>query len=387
MTSDNFYDILGVSKTASQDEIKKAYRQASKKYHPDLQNGKSESEKKRAEEMFKKCSEAYDVLSDSDKRQQYDRFGRVGNGGQPFDMGSFFQNHSDIFSSFFGGGFPGFGDPFSNSRNNNSRNSVYPENGESLQLPLAINISDSIYSKEKTIIYNRKVECSSCKGSGVLDGGKIEVCHVCNGSGMETVIKQQGPMIMQQNFPCRTCGGSGQIIKNPCSSCKGHGHSTKKETLKIKIPFGIKEGEHFVVKGYGNAGKNGGKYGDLIAIIKSIQTDNLFRFRNRNSKHDLETDVYINPLESIVGCKKEIFTPHGNVEISIPENVKNESFIKVNGKGINKMGDLYVKIIFDNFNEISSKVKEEICKILSENDFSETENVKTQNNKIERFKS
>ena len=384
--SENFYDILGVSKTASQDEIKKAYRQASKKYHPDLQNGKSEAEKKKAEDMFKKCSEAYDVLSDSEKRQQYDRFGRVGNGGQPFDMGSFFQNHSDFFANFFGGGFPGFGNTFGHSSNNTTRNTIYPEDGETLQIPITIDIKDSVYGNEKTIVYNRNVTCTSCNGSGTTGDGKIEVCDVCNGSGMETVVRQQGPMIMQQNFPCRKCGGKGQIIKNPCPECKGNKTISKKETLKIKIPFGIREGNHFVVKGFGNSGKNGGKTGDLIVGIRNVSNNGLFRFRN-NSKFDLETDVYINPLESIVGCKKEIFTPSGNVTIDIPANVKNESFIKIANKGINNSGTLFVKIIFDNFKHIPNEIKDEICKILTNSNFDISDNTKLQQEKIERFKS
>lgn len=386
MTSENFYDILGVSKTASQDEIKKAYRQASKKYHPDLQNGKTEAEKKQAEEMFKKCSEAYDVLSDSEKRQQYDRFGRVGNGGgQPFDMGSFFQNHSDFFANFFGGGVSDFGNPFGNSSNNHSRTKTYPERGETLQIAITINIKDSIYSNEKTINYSRKIDCPHCHGSGCANKDEVsEVCNVCHGSGMETVIKQQGPMIMQQSFPCRKCHGSGEVIKNPCPECKGNKYITKKESIKIKIPFGLREGNHFVVKNYGNAGKNGGEHGDLIIIVNKVETDGLFRFRSNNSKLDLETDVYINPLEAVVGCKKEVFTPHGKVEIQIPENIKNESFIRIDSKGING-GSLYVKVIYDNFTGISKEIKEEICKILSNSNISSTEHEQIQKTKIEKF--
>lgn len=386
MTSENFYDILGVSKSATADEIKKAYRAASKKYHPDLQQNKSEVEKKNAEEMFKKCSEAYDVLSDSEKRQQYDRFGRVGNGGQPFDMGSFFHNHSDFFSNIFGDGFSDFsGSPFGPG-NNSSRNPIYPEDGQTLQVPLTINIKDSIFGNEKTIVYNRQVTCPECKGSGSTGDGKTEICEVCHGSGAETIIKQQGPMIMQQSFPCRKCGGSGYIIKNPCKHCNGKKLVSKKETVKIKIPTGICEGSHFVIKNYGNDGKNGGKTGDLLVGIRNVINDGLFRFRN-NSKTDLETDLYINPLESIVGCKKEIFTPYGVEMIDVPMNVKNESFIKVPNKGINNSGTLYVKIIFDNFKNISNEIKDEICKILSNNTFELSENNKLQQEKIERFKS
>lgn len=385
MSSDNFYDILGVSRTASADEIKKAYRQASKKYHPDLQNGKSESEKKRAEEMFKKCSEAYDVLSDSEKRQQYDRFGRVGNGGQPFDMGSFFQDHADIFSSFFGGGFSDFGNPFGNSGNNHSRNKTHPQRGETLRIAIEINIKDSIFANEKTINFSRRILCPKCNGTGCANKDEVgEVCGVCRGSGVEVVVRQQGPMITQQTFPCRKCHGSGEVIKNPCPICNGDKHILKKESITIKIPHGIREGEHFVVKGYGSAGINGGECGDLIVNIKKIVSDDLFRFRTHGSRTDLETDVYINPLEAVVGCKKEVFTPHGKVEIQIPENVKNESFIKIDSKGING-GTLFAKIIFDNFNTISDETRDEICKILSNLKNISTNQEQIQKTKIEKF--
>lgn len=355
MAGKNYYEILGVDKNSSKEEIKKAYKKLAKKYHPDIS---SESD---AEQKFKDINEAAGVLLDDEKKQRYDTygsadgpqgFGGFGGGSGGFNPEDFGINIDDIFEQFgFGGGFGGFGSGSSRGRRAKDTR-VYAE--------ITISLSDVYFGVDKEVKIERDVECDICSGRGAQDPSDITTCSTCNGQGV--VIEMQRSILgaIRTQRPCPTCGGSGQQIKNPCSSCSGKGSVRKKETVELKIPKGIEDGVTLRVAGKGNYDKDTDSYGDLYLRIY-VENDKQF---------DVEgTDIYmnldINFIQAIVGDEVEFKYFDKTLSLKVPEGTQPGSILRLKGKGMphfnyNAHGDLYVKINV----EIPKKTTKEQKKIL-----------------------
>ena len=333
----DYYEVLGIEKNASDEEIRKAYRKLAKKYHPDA----NPDNKKEAEMKFKEVSEAYEVLSDSQKRQMYDRFGHDGpqgfggqNGGYysyssgfdgfgGFDFGDFgFGDLGDIFSAAFGGG----------SRN---RRSSGPGKGASLRANIDITFEESFLGVEKTISINRHEECSKCHGSGAKAGTKPETCKTCNGTGKikQVVTTPFGQMSTQK--VCSTCGGEGKIIKEPCDECKGKGQIRKTAKIKVKIPAGINDGQTLIIRGEGEPGIKGGDKGDLQINIH-VKKHNIF---TRKGDHVL-VDIPITFTGATLGTEIELPMVDGTKEkYKIPEGTQTGSKFVLRNKGFKSVNN------------------------------------------------
>lgn len=333
----DYYEVLGVEKNASDEEIKKAYRKLAKKYHPDA----NPDNKKEAEMKFKEVSEAYEVLSDSQKRQMYDRFGHDGpqgfggqNGGYysyssgfdgfgGFDFGDFgFGDLGDIFSAAFGGG-------------SRSKRASGPRKGADLKMNLDITFEESYSGVEKTITLNRHTECSKCHGTGAKEGTKAETCKTCNGTGRikQVVTTPFGQMSTQK--VCSTCGGEGKIIKEPCTECKGKGTVRQSAKIKVKIPEGISEGQTVVLRGEGEPGTKGGPKGDLYINIH-VKKHSIF---TRKGDHVL-VDIPITFTGATLGTEIEVPMVDGTKEkYKIPEGTQTGSKFVLRNKGFKSVNN------------------------------------------------
>ena len=337
----DYYEVLGVSKGASDDEIKKAYRKLAKKYHPDMNPGDKEAEAK-----FKEVNEAYSILSDSEKRARYDQFGHAGvdpnyGAGGPgggfggFDMGDI--DLGDIFGSFFGGGFGGFGGSTSSRRNG-------PQKGESLRASLTITFEEAAFGCEKEISLNRTEECEACHGSGAEPGTTAETCPDCRGTGVVRVQQRTGGFAFSSTAPCSRCRGTGKIIHTPCKACGGSGSVKKTKRVTVSIPAGIDDGQAISLRGQGNAGKNGGPTGDLIVAIH-VQPHPYFH-------RDGTTVLYEHPVsfyQAAMGAELEIPTIDGKVKYTLPAGTQTGTTFRLRGKGIPELrsrgrGDQYVTV-------------------------------------------
>ena len=337
----DYYEVLGVSKGASDDEIKKAYRKLAKKYHPDMNPGDKEAEAK-----FKEVNEAYSILSDSDKRARYDQFGHAGvdpnyGAGGPgggfggFDMGDI--DLGDIFGSFFGGGFGGFGGSSSARRSG-------PQKGESLRASLTISFEEAAFGCEKEINLTRTEQCETCHGSGAEPGTTAETCPDCRGTGVVRVQQRTGGFAFSSTAPCTRCRGTGKIIHTPCKACGGNGSVKKTKRVTVSIPAGIDEGQAVSLRGQGNAGKNGGPAGDLIVGIH-IRLHPQFQ-------RDGTTVLYEQPVtfyQAVMGAELEIPTIDGKVKYNLPAGTQTGTTFRLRGKGIPELrgrgrGDQYVTI-------------------------------------------
>lgn len=342
----DYYEVLGLSKSASEAEIKKAYRTLAKKYHPDANPGD-----KNAEEKFKEINEAYSVLSDSDKKQKYDTYGHAGvdgnagyGGFDASDMGGF--DFGDIFSSFFGGGFSS-----RQSRNSASR-------GEDIGLGITITFEEAAFGCRKEVTYNRVEQCSTCNGSGAEKGSKAETCSNCRGTGYVRVSQRTPLGVMQTTQTCPNCRGKGKIIKNICRDCNGEGRLRKKKTLEFNIPAGIDNGERISLRGQGNAGANGGPSGDLIVEV-SVKSHTFFK---RNG-YNLYCEVPITFVEAALGTTVTIPTLEGSSEFTVPEGTQTGSVFSLRGKGIkminsDKKGDLFVTLNVEVPKNLNTKQKD-----------------------------
>jgi len=319
--SKDYYKILGIEKNATQDEIKKSYRKMAMKYHPDKNNGDVESEEK-----FKECAEAFDVLSDPQKKQEYDTYGSVGgNGGNPF--GGF--GMDDIFSRF--GDFFGFG--------NNQRNRV--RKGNDLKVRIQLSIDDIINGVNKKIKYIRQVICNTCNGTG---GKDVSTCYTCNGSGQRRVVQNTPFGTVQQVVACNTCNGSGKIIRTPCNSCRGNGAVPNEETVDVQIPKGAISGMAISMEQQGNHIKNGIP-GDLLIHIEELN-NSPFKREGIN----LVFDQHISIIDAILGKELQLNTPHGDIKFTSAPGTSHGKILRIQGKGIpdinrkGLMGDLFIKI-------------------------------------------
>ena len=340
----DYYEVLGVEKSASEDEIKKAYRKLAKANHPDLHPGDKE-----CEERFKEINEAYEVLSDPDKRAKYDQFGHAafdpsagGPGGAGFGgfggFGDIFGGgFGDIFGDIFGGGFGGFGGS-SRQANPNA-----PRKGQDIRVRITLSFDEAVHGCKKNITITRQQECTECHGTGCAAGTSPETCPDCGGRGY--VIRQQRTPfgVMQTQQPCSRCGGKGKLVKDPCKSCHGSGKTATKKTLEVSIPKGIDDDQSFALRGMGDAGANGGPSGDVIVMV-TVRPDPLFQ----RDGYDVWVTVPITYSQAVLGDNITVPSIDGKVEYTVPEGTQSGTTFRLRGKGIQYLngrgrGDMYVK--------------------------------------------
>lgn len=343
----DYYEVLGLSKGAGDDEIKKAYRRLAKKYHPDMNPGDADAEQK-----FKEINEAYSVLSDAEKKSRYDQFGHAGVdpnfsagggggfggfGGMGFDVG-------DIFSSFFGGG--------TSSRRQG------PVRGEDILTRVVLSFEEAAFGCKKTISFTRTETCSTCSGSGAAPGTSPETCSKCGGTGQ--IHFQQRTMLgmMQTTRPCDVCGGTGKIIKTPCKTCHGQGIERKNKKFDATIPAGIGEGERILLRGQGGAGRRGGTAGDLVVEI-NIRPHPVFERRG----YDIFCEVPISFTEAALGADIQIPTLEGKETFHIPEGTQTGTQFSLRSKGIpiirtTRRGNLYFTVQIEVPKSLSAAQKE-----------------------------
>jgi len=348
----DYYEVLGVNKGASDDEIKKAYRQLAKKYHPDMNPGNKEAEAK-----FKEASEAYAILSDPDKKRQYDQFGHAGvapnfGAGGGFDGGFDFGDLGDIFGSFFGGGFGG----------GSARTRSGPQRGESLRMGLTITFEEAAFGCEKEVSLDRVEQCEACGGSGAAPGTSPETCSNCGGSGTVQQRRQTPMGVFATTGPCPKCGGKGKVISTPCKSCGGSGQTRKRKTVKVTIPAGIDDRQIISLRGQGNAGRNGGPAGDLQIVI-SVQPHQLFR----RDGADVYCDAPITFTQAVLGGELEIPTIDGKVSYTLPEGTQTGTTFRLKGKGIPVVngrgrGDQFVTVHIETPRGLNREQKEALRK-------------------------
>ncbi len=326
------YEVLGVQKSASDSEIKKAFYKLAKQYHPDANPGDKEAEKR-----FKEVNEAYSVLSDSEKRARYDQYGWAGIdssaggagdfsgfGGEGFDVGDIF---GDLFGGMFGGG--------------TRRNANGPRRGDDIGARITLSFEEAAFGCKKEISYTRIEQCPTCSGSG---GSGSETCSKCGGRGQVTVQQRTPFGYMQSTQVCDACGGKGKIIKNPCKDCRGSGLARRNKVIEVKIPAGIDDGQRISLRGQGNAGANGGPAGDLYVSV-SVRPHNLFT----RDGFDLLCDLPITFVEAALGAKVTVPTLEGQGELTIPEGTQSGTTFCIKGKGIQTLngkgrGDLLVTV-------------------------------------------
>ncbi len=382
MSKKDYYDLLGVEKTASENDIKKAYRKLAMKYHPDKYSNATEKEKKEAEEKFKEVNEAYQVLSDADKRAKYDRFGHAafengGSGAGGFGgFGGFegFGNAEDIFSSFFGGGSP-FGGGGSRRRG--------PEPGADLRVDVTLTLEEVAKGVEKEINYRRQAKCKTCNGSGAEPNSNMKTCDKCNGTGKIKVTQRTVFGDFQSVDECDKCKGKGKIPEKKCKSCNGTG--LERETVKktVKIPIGIEDGQRLRLSGMGDASTEGGPNGDLYIFIHVKDHDFFVRHGD-----DIICEVPITFAKATLGGEVDIPTLNGKKSIKIPAGTQNGKVFRLKNAGINNPrsyqgGDQLVKIIIEvptNLNETQQELLQKFDESLKD------KNYKMNKSFLERFK-
>lgn len=368
MAKRDYYEILGVSKSASADEIKKAYRKVAMQSHPDRNPGD-----KQAEENFKEAAEAYEVLSDQEKKAQYDRYGHAGmaggrgsGGGQGMNMDDIFSQFGDIFGddifgSFFGGG-GGGGRQRSGGRSRGTR-------GSNLRIKLKMNFEEIAKGASKTVKVKKYTGCTSCGGSGAKDKGAVQSCGTCGGSGQVRKVTNTFLGQMQTVGTCTTCNGEGSTITSKCTSCKGEGRVYTEETISIDIPAGVQDGMQLSLSGKGNVGERGGASGDLIVLIEEeshpdLQRDNL----------NVIFDMHISFTDAVFGASLEVPTIDGRAKIKIPPGTQSGKIFRLKGKGfpaINsyEKGDQLIHVNVWTPQELSAEEKSMMEKLAASKNF------------------
>lgn len=346
-TKRDYYEVLGLQKSASADEIKKAYRQLAKKYHPDMNPGDKE-----AEANFKEVNEAYAVLSDADKKARYDQYGHAGvdpnmGGGGFGGFGGMDFDISDIFGSFFGG----MGGSSSARRNG-------PVRGDDIHQRVSISFEDAAFGCKKDISFTKVSRCSDCSGTGAEKGTSPERCTHCNGTG-QVRVQQRTPLgVFQSSRPCDVCGGVGKIIKNPCKSCRGSGFVKESKRLEVNIPAGCDDGMMLAMRGQGSDGRNGGPAGDVLLTI-SVQRHKIFV----RDGYDIYCEIPITFPEATLGAEIDVPTLEGNIKYNIPEGTQTGTTFTVRSKGIQMLnsknkGDLRFTVVIEVPKSLSEKQKD-----------------------------
>ena len=338
----DYYEVLGVAKGASADEIKKAYRKLAVKYHPDKNPGNKE-----AEEKFKEAAEAYSVLSDPDKKAKYDQFGHAGVDGAGPDFSHGFGDLNDILNDLFGGGFSGFsgfGGGFGGFGRGGQRQQQRVYRGRDIRVRVKLTLEEIAKGVEKDISIEKNVPCEDCGGRGARNSGDIKTCPACNGTGQ---VQRVVNSIFGQSFAystCQQCGGEGKIISNPCRTCSGTGLVRKRETIKVKIPAGVEAGMQLNVQGEGHAAKNNGINGDLLVVIEEQEHPNLKREGN-----NLYYTKIISIPDAVLGADVDIPCLDGTYRVKVEPGTQSGTVIRLRGKGLPTVngyggtGDLYVK--------------------------------------------
>ena len=326
----DYYEILGVDKDASQKEIKKAYRKLAKKYHPDMNKDDSDTSEK-----FKEISEAYEILSDPDKRERYDRYGHSGINDNDFNYDDFaqggFGGFEDIFDMFFGG------------RSGRGSRRRGPRKGSDLQYRMEITFEEAAFGAEKEITIPRTETCETCGGSGAKPGTDVKTCPKCNGSGQMRVSQKTPFGQFTQTKTCDRCGGSGKIVKTPCPDCNGSGKQRRHRNLTVNIPAGVQDGNRLRMAGEGEAGEKGAPSGDLYIII-NVKNHEIFDRKG----DDIYCEVPINFVQATLGDEIKVPTLDGKVKFTIPEGTQPGTTFRLKDKGIPHLnghgrGDEYIK--------------------------------------------
>ncbi len=344
----DYYEVLGVERSADDDTIKKAYRKLAKKYHPDMNPGDKEAEAK-----FKEINDAYAVLSDSEKRAAYDNYGHaafdgsMGGAGSYSDFGGF-GGFGDIFSSFFGGGFSSGGSARRNA----------PRRGDDIGIAVTVTFEEAAFGTKKDVSFNKVSSCSSCGGTGAK-GGKSETCKACGGTGQKNVTQRLGGMQFQSTVTCDACRGTGKIIKEPCDTCRGTGFLRQSKKLSVSIPAGISNGERIALRGQGNDGANGGPAGDLIIEVR-VKEHKIFTRRGA----DIFCEVPVTVAEATLGAEIDIPTLEGTKKYKIPEgtqtgtrfSLKQNGACVINSSG--RRGDLIFTVNVETPRSLNAKQKE-----------------------------
>ncbi|MBU5591032.1 molecular chaperone DnaJ [Clostridium sp. MSJ-4] len=348
MAKKDYYELLGLEKGASDEDIKKAFRKLAIKYHPDKNQGNKE-----AEERFKEINEAYQVLSDPEKKAQYDRFGTTdfsgagGFGDYDFSGMGGFEDLGDIFSSFFGGGFSG-----------NRKRKNGPEKGSDLEYRINLTFEEAVFGVEKEIKIKRNESCETCGGTGAKTGKAKKTCDKCGGTGQMRVQRNTPLGSFVSVSPCDKCGGTGNIITDPCNSCNGTGKQKKERKITVKIPAGVDDGNVMPLRGQGEHGVNGGPPGDLYINIR-VSPHSTFIRRG----FDIYMDTHISMIKAALGTEIKVPTVDGDVVYTIPAGTQPGTMFRLKGKGVPKInshvrGDQYINVIVDVPKHMNEKQRE-----------------------------
>lgn len=336
----DYYQLLGVSRDADAEEIKKAYRKLALKYHPDRNDGSKE-----AEERFKEITQAYEVLRDADKRQVYDRYGEQGLRGQPgagFGQGFDFSDAIEVFMRDFGG-FGGFGDLFGQQRG--SRGRAGPRKGQSLKVRLPLTLTDVMTGTTRTLKVAVLEQCDACGGSGAEGGGGATPCATCGGTGEERVQMQglMGRMVAVQ--PCRRCGGEGRVIEDPCKRCNGDGRVRSHREVTVEVPPGVTSENYITLRGEGSVGPRGGPRGDILVLLE-VEDDPRFV----RDGADLLTELPVTFAQAALGADVRVSGVEEQVSVKVPSGIQSGTVLRVRGRGLPELqghvrGDLLVRVV------------------------------------------
>lgn len=357
----DLYEILGVSKDASESEIKKAFRRRARELHPDVNKAAD------AEDQFKELNEAYDVLSDPNKRAQYDRFGTIpGAAGGGYGGGSGYVDFDDL----FGGGFGGMGDIFSSFFGGQGGQGGRParKEGRDMGVGLRITLEEIARGVEKEIVYDRLAPCPDCKGTGLGENGKVVTCPECGGKGRVVSVQRTFLGDMQTATTCKKCNGTGSSIENPCPECEGQGRVPDRQRVTVKVPAGIRDGQQLRVSGFGEAGIQGAQAGDLIVTCR-VQPHEFFE----RDGDDLHGRANVSFIQAILGAEIEIdgIMPDEKVQVRIPAGCQNEQVVRVKGFGMPRLksdirGSMYVHVNVVIPEKITKKQRELLEKLADE---------------------
>ena len=375
----DYYEVLGVDKSATADQIKSAYRKLAMKYHPDRNPDNPE-----AKEKFTEISEAYEVLSNPEKRQRYDQFGHQGVNFGPggFDFGRDFSHFQDvdlndilgsIFGGMGGGGFGGFGDFFGGGRRQRrTADPNAPRRGDDMTFRLDIDFDEAIFGSERTIDLTLPAQCPDCKGTGAAEGSRRVICRTCDGQGVVT----GGGGFFQVRQTCPTCGGEGSVIERPCRKCRGTGHVSEEQHISLKIPAGVDNGSRLRLSGKGGGGLRGGENGDLYVHLGVRESDIFAR-----DGLDLGVDIPVSPFTAALGGTVEVPTPEGAAQLKIPAGTPNGKVFRLRGKGVPSLrggapGDLDARIVIEvpaNLDRKQRQLLEDLQKVVKGGNFPEAE--------------